>query len=76
VKVGEVFLAPGYSTEYMHVYVASELYPSPLAGDADEFITLEPMPIKQAYQWALNGMLQDSKSLAALLLARPILEKI
>ncbi|MGE5123231.1 MAG: NUDIX hydrolase [Acidobacteriaceae bacterium] len=70
VELGEFFLAPGYSTECMTVYLATELHPSPLPGDADEFITLERMPVDQAYQMALAGDLQDGKSLAALLLAR------
>jgi ADP-ribose pyrophosphatase len=71
IKLGEFFLAPGYSTEYMVVYLATELRHDPLPGDQDEFITLQPMPIDQAYELALNGGLQDGKSLAALLLARP-----
>ena len=73
IKIGEFFLAPGYSTEYMHVYLASELRPDPLPGDEDEFISLEPVPIKQAYNLAFNGGLQDGKSLAALLLAQPMI---
>ena len=75
IKIGEFFLAPGYSTEYMHVYLASDLRPDPLPGDEDEFISLEPIPIRQAYDMALNGELQDGKSLAALLLAQPMIYK-
>ena len=71
IKIGEFFLAPGYSTEYMHVFLATELHPDPLPTDQDEFLTLEPIPLTQAYSMALNGELQDGKSLAALLLARP-----
>jgi ADP-ribose pyrophosphatase len=73
VKIGEFYLAPGYSTEYMHLYLATDLHPDPLPGDEDEFITLERVPIRQAYQLALNGGLQDGKSLAALLLARHLI---
>ncbi len=72
-RVGEFYLAPGYSTEYMTVYVATELLPSPLPGDADEFITLERVPVAQAYRLALAGELEDGKSLAALLLARDLI---
>jgi len=71
IKLGEFFLAPGYSTEYMVVYLATELRHDPLPGDQDEFITLQTIPIDYAYELALNGGLQDGKSLAALLLARP-----
>ena len=74
IKLGEFFLAPGYSTEYMVVYLANELHHDPLPGDQDEFITLEAVPIEQAYEFALDGVLQDGKSLAALLLARPYIQ--
>ena len=70
IKLGEFFLAPGYSSEYMFVYLANELQPDPLPADQDEFITLEAIPIDQAYKMARDGELQDGKSLAALLLAQ------
>ncbi len=75
VKLGEFFLAPGYSTEYMVVYLATELRPAPLPKDQDEFISLEAIPVDQAYQMAYSGKMMDGKSLAALLLARPFLQK-
>jgi ADP-ribose pyrophosphatase len=75
IKLGEFFLAPGYSTEYMVVYLANELHRDPLPGDEDEFISLEAIPIQQAYNLAFNGELQDGKSLAALLLAYPFIHK-
>jgi ADP-ribose diphosphatase len=72
-KLGEFFLAPGYSTEYMVVYLATELEPDPLPGDQDEFISLQPISIEQAYSMAWKGELMDGKSLAGLFLARPYL---
>ena len=71
IKLGEFFLAPVYSAEFMVFYLANELHPDPLPGDEDEFISLEAVPIKEAYDMAFNGTLQDGKSLAALLLAYP-----
>jgi ADP-ribose pyrophosphatase len=73
-KLGEFFLAPGYSTEYMHLYLAIDLTPAPLPGDEDEVITVERIAVARAYQLAQEGGIQDAKSLAALLLARPFLE--
>jgi ADP-ribose pyrophosphatase len=70
-KLGEFYLAPGYSTEYMVVYLATDLHHSPLPGDQDEFITLIPIAVEEAYRLAIRGDVQDGKSLAALLLARP-----
>jgi nudix-type nucleoside diphosphatase (YffH/AdpP family) len=73
-KLGEFYLAPGYSTEYMVVYLATELQLAPLPGDLDEFITLVPVPVDEAYGMAFKGELQDGKSLAALLLAQPFIQ--
>ncbi len=74
-KIGEFFLAPGYSSEYMHVYLATGLTPDPLPGDEDEFITIEHIPLDQVYAMAESGQIKDGKTLAALLLARPYLLK-
>lgn len=68
-KVGEFFLAPGYSTEYMYVYRATGLTPSVLPGDDDEFISVERIPLPDVLKMARNGQLRDAKTLAALMLA-------
>jgi ADP-ribose pyrophosphatase len=75
VPLGSFFLAPGYSTERMHVYLASELRPDPLEADSDEFIQLERIPLEQVLLRARSGELCDAKSLAALFLAGPMLKE-
>jgi ADP-ribose diphosphatase len=70
-KVGEFYLAPGYSTEFMMVYLARDLRPDPLPTDADEFLQLERIPVERALQMAEEGQVPDAKSLAALFLAGP-----
>lgn len=74
-KVGEFFLAPGYSTEFMGVFLATELSHNPLDPDADEFLSVEKMSVKDAFEMIMRGEMPDAKSLAALLLAKPHLEK-
>ena len=74
-KLGSFYLAPGYSTECMHVFLASQLLHSPLPGDADEFLSIERIPVQEAFRMAENGQIRDAKSLGALLLARPHLSK-
>jgi ADP-ribose pyrophosphatase len=69
-KVGEFYLAPGYSTEYMHIFKATGLYPDPLPGDPDEFLSIEKIPLEQAFQMAVKGEIQDSKSLVGLFFLR------
>lgn len=74
-KVGEFYLAPGYSTEFMAVFLATGLKENPLQADEDEFLNVEKIPLKKAVEMAERGEIPDAKSLAALLLARPYLEK-
>jgi ADP-ribose pyrophosphatase len=69
-KIGGFFLAPGYSTEFMHVYLATELVHNPLEADADEFLSVETMSLAEAIKLAETGELPDAKTLAALLLAK------
>jgi ADP-ribose pyrophosphatase len=73
-KVGEFYLAPGYSTEFMAVYLATELKHNPLEADDDEFLEVEKISVQKAFELAGNGKIPDAKSLAALLLAKPYLK--
>jgi hypothetical protein len=43
----------------------------PLDPDADEYLSLEKMAVEDALRLAETGQVQDAKSLAALLLAKP-----
>jgi ADP-ribose pyrophosphatase len=71
VPLGGFFLAPGYTDEYMTIFLATGLFPSPLEPDEDEFLNLVSMTVESAYQKALAGEIEDGKTLAALLLAMP-----
>jgi ADP-ribose pyrophosphatase len=74
-KVGEFYLAPGYSTEFMEVFLATDLKHNPLDPDTDEFLSIEKIPVKKAIEMAERGEVPDAKSLAALFLVKPHLEK-
>jgi len=69
--LGDFFMAPGYSSEFMHIFLATGLYPAPLQADADEFLQVESLPVRQVMDMVRSGQIQDGKSLAALLLAQP-----
>ena len=68
-EIATCYLAPGYSTELMHIFLATGLSPSALEQDEDEVISLEKLPAAQAAALARRGELRDAKSLVALLLA-------
>jgi len=73
ILLGQAYLAPGYASELMYFYLASDLFPSPLEQDADEFLSLVKIPVQEAYRLGRSGEIHDSKTLAALLLAEEIL---
>jgi ADP-ribose pyrophosphatase len=75
IHVGSFYLAPGYSTEYMGVFLATDLTHNPLEADDDEFLSVEKVHVKEAIAMAERGEMPDAKTLAALLMARPYLEK-
>lgn len=72
-KIGGFFLAPGYSTEYLHIYFATGLEASPLPKDTDEWLDVETITIDSLKALIKEGGLEDAKSLAAyhLALVRP-----
>ena len=73
--LGGFYLAPGYSTEYMNVYLATGLHVDPLEADADEFLSVERIPLAEALAMAEQGGIPDAKSLAAFFLVKAHLEK-
>ncbi len=67
-RLGGFFLACGYSDEYMHVFLAEHLVEDPLAGDEDEDVHLERVPLDRALAMLDAGDLGDAKTVAALML--------
>lgn len=68
-KLGEVFVAPGYSTEKIVIYLAWDLKPAYAAQDEDEHISLQPMSVAQLRAAVKSHRIEDGKTLSALLLA-------
>ena len=73
-RIGGFYLAPGYSSEFMAVFLATDLKYNPLAGDEDEFLEVEQIPVKDSFSMFERDGILDAKSLAAWLLAKPHLD--
>lgn len=73
--LGRVWPAPGVSDEVMAIYLATGLTPDPLPADADEEFEVVPTPLGELVRMALDGRLQDAKSIAAVLRTEAYLEK-
>jgi ADP-ribose pyrophosphatase len=74
-RIGDFYLAPGYSTEFMAVFLATDLSPAPLEADEDEFLQVVKLPARRAIEMAERGEVPDAKSLAALFLAKSALQR-
>jgi ADP-ribose diphosphatase len=62
--------APGFATEFMHLYLATDLVAADdqrLGPDEDEHLQLERLPRAEAIAAAERGELRDAKSLVGLL---------
>jgi ADP-ribose pyrophosphatase len=68
-RLGGFFTAPGYCSEYLHVFLARDLVESKLDGD-EEDIQVERVPWAEAVSRATSGAIEDAKTLAALFLAQ------
>ncbi len=69
-KVAQFYTAPGFTSELMHLYLATQLAPAGenrLEPDDDEHLLLERMPLTEAVDAAEGGEFSDAKTLVALL---------
>ncbi len=67
-RLSGFWVAPGYCTEYIHVYLAEGLVESRLPGDEDENIEVVAMTLDDALAAIDDGRIQDAKSQVGLLL--------
>jgi ADP-ribose pyrophosphatase len=68
--LGRFYSAPGFTSELLHIYLATELSPAHegrLGPDADERLELQRMSLAEAVAMAERGELHDAKSLVGLL---------
>ena len=66
ISLGGYYLAPGYSTEYLHLYLATDLLPSRLVAEDTEAINIVKVPVSQIRKMLASGKICDSKSIAGL----------
>ena len=66
-RIGGFYSAPGYTSEFLHLYLATRLRPSHLKGDADESIELVRVPLSDIPRLIASGEICDAKSIAGLL---------
>ena len=68
--LGSFYSAPGFTSERMILYLAQDLKPTQANPEPDEFVTPVKMKLEDAIKKALNGEIEDGKTIIGLLLAR------
>ncbi len=66
-RLGGFYSTPGYCTEYLYLYLATDLVLSPLQAEDSENIRLIPVPLGQIPSLITSGSICDAKSIAGLL---------
>ena len=66
-SLGSILVAPGYTTERIHLYLATDLTPVPPRPDEDERIEVVKMPFEEALARIDGGEIDDAKTIVALL---------
>jgi ADP-ribose pyrophosphatase len=76
-RMGGFWSAPGFSTEYLTLYLATDLRPAGadrLSPDEDEDLHLSRLPWRDAVAAVESGVIEDAKSIAGILLLARRLE--
>ena len=66
-KLGGFYSSPGYTTEYLYLYLTTDLVPDPLSAEDTVGIEVVPVPLAQIPALVTSGKVQDSKTIAGLL---------
>ncbi len=68
-KLFALALAPGYSSEIIHIYLAEDLTPARADADFDERLEVVAMPLGELVDRCLGGQVADAKTVAGVLAA-------
>ncbi len=61
------YSAPGFTTEFLHLYLATDLAPSRLTAEDTDEIKVIPTPVEKISELIVSGNICDAKTIAGLL---------
>jgi ADP-ribose pyrophosphatase len=64
-----LYTTPGFTDELIHLFSATGVTRGQAATEADEFLTVEPMPLSRALELVRQGEIRDAKTVVTLLFA-------
>ncbi len=65
-RMGGFYSAPGFLTEYLHLYLATDLTPSRLHAEDTDDISVVRVPVAEIPALLASGRMEDAKSIAGL----------
>ena len=68
-KLCEFYVSPGFLTEKMHLYLATELTKTQQMLEDDEILTVERFTLPHALEMVRTGRIEDAKTIIGLTLA-------
>jgi ADP-ribose pyrophosphatase len=68
-KLTEFYVSPGFLTEKMHVYLATDLVETEQNLEEDEILFVERIGFPEAFAKIKNGEIEDAKTIVGLILA-------
>ena len=71
-KVGEIWIAPGYSTECIHLFLATELTARESHLDEDEFLSVHFFPFSRVVEMVERNEIEDAMTMIAIQMAYPV----
>jgi len=72
-KITTLYLAPGYSTEKVHIYVASDLKKVGQKLEPDEKIKTVILKIDEVVDMIIKGEIEDAKTVAGIMLLKRLI---
>ena len=64
-----IFTTPGFTDEQIHIFLATGLVSGEASPESDEVLDTHPVPVSEALEMIRSGMIQDGKTISALLFA-------
>lgn len=71
--LGEYYATPGYCTEKLSIYLATDLEYKGQHLDPGEFLNVSKIPLDELYKKVMNNEIRDCKTAIAILKAKAIL---
>jgi len=70
-KLCEFYVSPGFLTEKMHIFLATDLTETKQNLEADEILTIQRHSFPALLEMIRNGDIEDAKTIAGVMIAAP-----